>query len=73
MRFLRAIGKPALIPMPNVVKALIREEVLIKSPAGKGDFVKIQAALNRWSEQSGLDLTSFSRTLAMSVGRRRSA
>jgi 3-methyladenine DNA glycosylase Tag len=68
MRFLRSIGKPAFIPTPDVVKALIREEVLTKSPAGKGDFVKIQAAFNQWSEQSGLDLTSISRTLAMSVG-----
>jgi len=68
MRFLRSIGKPAFIPMPDVVKALIREEVLSKSPAGKGDFAKIQTALNRWSEQSGLDLTSISRTLALSIG-----
>ena len=48
--------------------ALIREEVLTKSPVGKGDLAKIQTALNQWSEQSGLDLTSISRTLAMSVG-----
>ncbi|WP_323990783.1 DNA-3-methyladenine glycosylase I [Nguyenibacter sp. L1] len=68
MHFLRSIGKPAFITMPDVVKALIREQVLSKSPAGKGDFAKIQAALNRWSEQSSLDLTSMSRTLAMSVG-----
>ncbi len=68
MHFLRSIGKPAFIPTPDVVKALIREGVLSKSPTGKGDFVKIQTALNKWSEQSGLDLTSISRTLAMSVG-----
>ena len=68
MHFLRAIGKPAFVLMPDVVKALIREQVVSKSPSGKGDFAKIQAALNHWSEQSGLDLTSISRTLAMSVG-----
>jgi 3-methyladenine DNA glycosylase Tag len=68
MHFLRSIGKPAFITMPDVVKALIREQVLSKSPTGKSDFAKIQAAFNRWSEQSGLDLTSISRTLAMSVG-----
>jgi 3-methyladenine DNA glycosylase Tag len=68
MHFLRSIGKPAFITMPDVVKALIREQVLSKSPTGKGDFAKIQAALNQWSEQSDLDLTSMSRTLAMSVG-----
>jgi 3-methyladenine DNA glycosylase Tag len=68
MRFLRSIGKPAFIPTPDVVRALIREQVVSKSPSGKGDLAKIQAALNQWSEQSGLDLTSISRTLAMSVG-----
>jgi hypothetical protein len=68
MHFLRSIGKPAFITMPDVVKALLREQVLSKSPTGKVDFAKIQAALNQWSEQSGLDLTSMSRTLAMSVG-----
>lgn len=68
MHFLRSIGKPAFITMPDVVKALIREQVLSKSPAGKGDLAKIQIAFNQWSKQSGLDLTSISRTLAMSVG-----
>jgi 3-methyladenine DNA glycosylase Tag len=68
MHFLRSIGKPAFITMPDVVKALIREQVVSKSPGGKGDFVKIQTAFNYWSKQSGLDLTSISRTLAMSVG-----
>ena len=68
MHFLRAIGKPAFVLMPDVVKALIREQVVSKSPSGKGDFAKIQAAFNHWSKQSGLDLTSISRTLAMSVG-----
>ena len=42
MHFLRSIGKPAFITTPDVVKALIREKVLSKSPAGKGDFAKIQ-------------------------------
>ena len=55
-------------PLSRSDVALIREEVLSKSPAGKSDFAKIQTALNQWSEQSGLDLTSISRTRAMSVG-----
>lgn len=33
MHFLRAIGKPAFILMPDVVKALIRERVVSKSRA----------------------------------------
>lgn len=68
MRFLRSIGKPAFIPTPDMVKALIREEVLTKAPGGKRDFAAMQAAFNQWSAESDLDLTSISRILAMSVG-----
>jgi hypothetical protein len=49
------------------VKALIREGVLTGAPSRKRDFAAIQTAFNAWSEQSGLDLTSLSRVLAMSV------
>ncbi|PWR19353.1 DNA-3-methyladenine glycosylase I [Zavarzinia aquatilis] len=68
MRFLRDIGKPAFIPTPDVVTALIREGVIAKAPGGKKDFAAVQAAFNRWSEESGRDLTAISRTLAMTVG-----
>lgn len=68
MRFLRSIGKPAFIPTPDVVKALIRGGVLSAPPSGKRDFQTMQAAFNEWSKQSGLDLTSLSRVLALSVG-----
>jgi len=37
--------------------------VLAKAPSGKRDFQAMQEAFNRWEEQSGLDLTSISRTL----------
>lgn len=67
MRFLRSIGKPAFIPTPDVVAALIREKVLTGIPKGKGDFAIMQGAFNQWAAESGLDLTSISRTLAMSV------
>ena len=40
--------------------------VLAKAPSGKRDQA-MQEAFNRWEEQSGLDLTSISRTLALSV------
>jgi 3-methyladenine DNA glycosylase Tag len=66
-RFLRAIGKPAFILSPDMVAALIREGVLERPPSGKRDLAAIQAAFNRWSEQSGRDLTAISRTLAMSI------
>jgi 3-methyladenine DNA glycosylase Tag len=68
MRFLRAIGKPAFIPTPDVVAALIRAEVLTKSPSSKADFAAMQKAFNQWSMESGKDLTAISRILAMSVG-----
>ncbi len=67
MRFLRAIGKPAFIPTPDVVTALIREGVIDRAPSGKGDFKAIQAACNTWAAGSGRNLTEISRILAMSV------
>jgi 3-methyladenine DNA glycosylase Tag len=66
-RFLRAIGKPAFIPSPDMVTALIREGVLERPPGGKRDLATIQAAFNQWSTESGRDLTAISRVLAMSV------
>jgi 3-methyladenine DNA glycosylase Tag len=66
-RFLRAIGKPAFIVTPDVVTALIRENVIQHSPSGKRDMATIQAAFNRWSGESARDLTAISRILAMSV------
>ena len=67
MRFLRSIGKPAFIITPDVTAALIREGVIDKEPSGKRDFSAMQSAFNRWSAESGCDLTEISRILAMSV------
>jgi 3-methyladenine DNA glycosylase Tag len=67
-RFLRAIGKPAFIASPDVLAALVREGVLDRPSAGKKALAKIQAALNQWSAESGHDLTTLSRVLAMSGG-----
>lgn len=66
-RFLRAIGKPAFILRPDVVAALIREGVVERPPSGKKDLALVQAAFNRWSRESGRDLTEISRVLAMSI------
>jgi 3-methyladenine DNA glycosylase Tag len=66
-RFLRAIGRPAFIPSPDMVTALIREGILERPPGGKRDLATIQAAFNQWSDESGRDLTAISRVLAMSV------
>ncbi|WP_395021129.1 DNA-3-methyladenine glycosylase I [Dongia sp.] len=68
-RFLRAIGKPAFINSPDVLAALVREGVLERPSSGKKALAQIQAALNHWSRESGHDLTTLSRVLAMSGGR----
>jgi len=68
MRFLRSIGKPAFITTKDVVAALVRENVITRTPNGKRDFAAIQAACNTWSSQSGRNLTEISRILAMSLG-----
>src|SRR4051812_29296223 len=67
-RFLRGIGKPAFIAAPDVVAALVREGVLDGPSTGKKALAKMQAALNHWSAESGHDLTTLSRVLAMSTG-----
>jgi len=67
MMFLRFMGKPSFITSPSVTAALIREGVIDKPPSGKRDFKAIQAAFNAWAEESGRDLTTISRTLAMSI------
>jgi 3-methyladenine DNA glycosylase Tag len=68
-RFLRAIGKPAFINSPDVLAALVREGVLARPSSGKQALARIQAALNHWSAESGHDLTTLSRVLAMSGSR----
>jgi 3-methyladenine DNA glycosylase Tag len=69
MHFVRSIGKPAFIATRDVVAALIREQVLTRPPSGKGDLLAMQKAFNRWSEETGRDLTALSRILAMSIGK----
>jgi 3-methyladenine DNA glycosylase Tag len=68
-RFLRGLGKPAFIASPDVLAALVREGVLDRPSAGKQALAKMQAALNHWSAESGHDLTTLSRVLAMSGGK----
>jgi 3-methyladenine DNA glycosylase Tag len=67
MMFLRFMGKPGFITSASVTAALIREGVIDKPPSSKRDLKAVQAAFNEWSKQSGRDLTSISRTLAMSI------
>lgn len=68
-RFLRALGKPAFVLTKDVITALIREGVITSPPTSKAQMNAIQAAMNRWSSETGFDLTMLSRYLAWSVGR----
>jgi 3-methyladenine DNA glycosylase Tag len=68
MRFFRNMGKPAFITSRDVSAALVEAGVLDKPPSAKKDYQAVQAAFTRWSEESGRDLTSISRVLAMSTG-----
>jgi 3-methyladenine DNA glycosylase Tag len=68
MRFLRMMGKPAFITSRDVAQALIEAGVLDKPPSGKRDLQKVQDAFNTWARESGRDLTSLSRALALSTG-----
>jgi 3-methyladenine DNA glycosylase Tag len=66
--FLRAMGVDGFVLSRDGVTALIEAGVIDKPPGGKRDMALIQAAYNRWSEESGLPLTHISRILAMSTG-----
>jgi 3-methyladenine DNA glycosylase Tag len=68
MRFVRDLGKPSFITSRDVAAALIREGVVSKPPGGKKDMRAVQDAFNAWGKESGRDLTSMSRVLAMSTG-----
>ena len=68
MRFVRDLGKPSFITSRDVAAALIREGVVSKPPSGKKDLRAVQDAFNAWAKESGRDLTSISRVLAMSAG-----
>ena len=67
MRFLRDLGKPAFVLTGDVVKALIREGVVSEPPTSRSQLMTVQDAMNRWSRESGRNLTDMSRILAMSV------
>jgi hypothetical protein len=71
MFFLRAICKPSFVLSKDVIAALIPEGVLSKPPSGKRDLIQIQEAFNRWTAESGRDMTTVSRLLAMSIGAER--
>jgi len=68
MRFFRWMGKPSFITSRDVTAALIDAGVVDKPPTGKRDLAAVQGAFNTWSKETGRDLTSLSRVLALSTG-----
>ena len=62
------MGVPSLILTRDVVRALIQEGVVDKEPTSKLALAKVQDAANQLMAQSGRDLTTVSRVLALSVG-----
>ncbi|KCZ90080.1 DNA-3-methyladenine glycosylase I [Hyphomonas johnsonii] len=67
--FLRFCGWDAWITSTDMRTALVREGVLDTPVAtSKGDQAKVQAAVNRWHDQSGLPRATISRLLALSTG-----
>ena len=66
--FLRFEGWDAFILSGDVVKALIREGVVDKTPTSRKDMAAVQAAFNAWRAESGRPVREISRILALSVG-----
>lgn len=66
--FLRFMGKDSFILSRDVVAALQREGVIDSEPKSQRDMKLVQAAFNRWREESGRPLTHISKVLAFTVG-----
>ncbi len=64
---LRRLGKDSFMLGGDVVKALIREGVVDRNPTSQRDQKAVQAAFNRWAEESGRTIAQISRTLACTV------
>ncbi|WP_271103493.1 DNA-3-methyladenine glycosylase I [Pseudomonas tohonis] len=66
-RFLRMVGKDTFIPTDDMVAALKAQEVIDKAPTSLRDLALVQAAFNRWHEESGRPLCQLSVMLAHTV------
>ncbi|MBT3787348.1 MAG: 3-methyladenine DNA glycosylase [Alphaproteobacteria bacterium] len=65
--FLRFMGKESFILSRDVNAALIGMGVVDKAPTSKAALQKVQAAFNKWKEESGHNITHISQVLAMSA------
>jgi 3-methyladenine DNA glycosylase Tag len=68
MYFLRFNGWDAFILSSDVVKALVREGVVSKTPSSKAEMKAAQAAFNAWTKESKRPQREVSRILSYSVG-----
>jgi len=66
-RFLRMTGKDTFIPTDDMVAALKAQGVIDKAPTSQKDLALVQAAFNRWHEESGRPLCQLSVMLAHTV------
>lgn len=65
---LRAMGKESFILSQDVQARLIAEGVIEAPPSSAKAMKAVQAAFNKWAEESGQSLTVVSRVLAQSIG-----
>lgn len=65
--FLRFMGKESFILSKDVTAALVREGVIAGPATSRKALAAVQAAFNRWREETGLPMTIISRTLARSI------
>ena len=64
---LRMVGKDTFILTESVVRALHHWDVLEGEPKTKSARAAVQAAFNRWADETGRPLCQLSQILAMSV------
>ena len=65
--FLRMAGKVTFLITPDVAGALAHWGALEEAPTGKAGCARVQAAFNRWAEESARPLSQISMALALSV------
>lgn len=66
--FLRFVGRDGFVLSKDVTAALKAAGVIDGPATSKAALTRIQAAFNRWGEESGQSQTAISRTLAFSIG-----
>jgi 3-methyladenine DNA glycosylase Tag len=65
--FLRQMGKDGFILGRDGIAALIKANVIDKTPSSKTAMKQIQEAFNQWHDETGLNYASLSRILALSI------